>query len=120
MALSLLTTKILLVPLWLFACYSTWYLLLNNGAADDLARIKSSHPILLPGTNQPAKTSYTGISAIDNQLLTLAIVFWDTVDGSKPHSSLFAFMFAGPCVAAWSIMMVEGSRSHCERKVIML
>jgi len=118
MALSITTTKILLFFLWIFAIYSTWYLLLNNGAADHLNRIQNSNPKLLPGTNQPVKTSYTGIRAIDDQLITLAIVFWDTLDGSKPHASLFAFMFAGQYLAGWTLMLIEGSRAHHPRRVI--
>ena len=120
MAISLNTTKILLLGLWIFAIYSIGYLTLSNGTTDHLYQTLARDPPLLPGTNQPVKTSFIGIRLIDDYLSLLCIAFWDSLDGSQPHLSLFAFMFMGQYMAGYSLIMIEGARVCNKRRVISL
>ena len=100
--------------------YATWYILLNNGTVDHMKHIRDLGPRLLPGTDQPLKTVYTGIVAIDYRMTVLALFFWEHVDGSFPAGSLFCFHFATQVVAGWGLLMIEGSRHGNQWAVISL
>lgn len=103
-------TKFALVLLSAAGYYATWYIFLNNGTTKHMAHVRDVGPRLLPGTEEPVRTVYTGISAIDYQMTVLALFFWETVDGSNPAGSLFGFHFATQVIAGWGLLMVEGLR----------
>ena len=90
--------------------YATWYILLNNGSTDHMAHIRDVGPRLLPGTEEPVRTVYTGVPAINYQLTVLALFFWENVDGSNPTASLFCFHFATQVACGWGLLMIEGLR----------
>ena len=100
--------------------YSIWYIALKNGTADHLYERLEQDPLLLPGTEQPVKTTFTGIRLVDDYLSILCIAFWEVLDGSNPQVSLFAFMFMGQFMAGYSLMMIEGVRVCNKWRVIGL
>lgn len=100
--------------------YSTWSLLMNNGTVDQMIHIRDVGPRLLPGTQEPIKTSYTGIELVDSQLGVLALFFWEMVDGSRPNASLFCFYFGGQLAAGWSLLILEGLRNGNRWRIISL
>ena len=118
MATGLHVTRGLLAATWLFGVYSTWYLFLNNGTADQVDKVLASKPALLPGTNELLKTTFTGIKPIDNQLAMLAVVFYPVLDGSLPQASLFGFMFGGQFAAVYILMLIESVRSSHQGRFI--
>lgn len=113
-------TKFVLILLSAIGYYATWYILLNNGTSDQMAHIRDIGPRILPGTNEPIKTVYVGIRAIDYQLTVLALFFWELVDGSRPAASLFCFHFATQVACGWSLLMIEGLRRGHRWKIISL
>ena len=88
--------------------YTTWYFLSNNGTANHLAYTRKLQ--LLPGTEEPVRTVYTGVPAIDDQLTVLTLFFWEIVNGSNPSASLFCFYFATQVACGWGLLVMEGSR----------
>jgi len=103
-------TKFALSLLSAAGYYGTWYLLLNNGTTTYMSHIRDYGPKILPGTDEPLKTVYIGISSIDYQLTVLTLFFWELVDGSHPAASLFCFHFATQVACGWSLLMIEGLR----------
>ena len=120
MTLSMNMVKVTLVLLSAAGFYLIWYLVLNNGTSEHMAHIRDVGPRLLPGSEAPLKTSYTGIAALDYQLTVLTLFFWEAVDGSMPNASLQLFHFGGQCVAAVGLLLVEGQRSSHGWNVITL
>lgn len=118
MATSLTITQGLLIATWVFGVYSTWYLFLNNGTADQVNEVLAAKPPLLLGTNELLKTTFTGIKPIDDQLAMLAVIFYPVLDGSLPHASLFGFMFGGQFAAVYILMLIESVRSIHRGKAI--
>lgn len=108
--MAFVLTRLLLCAIFVLALYSIWGLYSSNGGSDQVDVVLAGSPPRLPGTVYPVKTKYVGVELIDHQLAMLAVVFWQIVDGSMPHFSLFSFMFAGQAVAALILLMVEGAR----------
>ena len=100
--------------------YFTWTLLMNNGTADQMKRVRGVGPQLLPGTQEPIKTTYTGIEWIDYQLGVLTLFFWEMIDGSRPNASLFSFYFGGQLAAGWCLFLMEGLRNGNRWRIISL
>ncbi len=90
---------------------SMYGLVFRNGYVDALRRLYSTGPFVLPGSNNPIFTRFTGISPLDKVVTLAGIMFCNILDGSTPQSSLYSFHFAGQLVPVWTIMMVEGLRS---------
>ena len=114
------STKVALAFLSVAAFYATWYILLHNGTTDHMAHTPVIGPRLLPGTNEPLRTVYTGVRAIDHQLTVLILFFWENIDGSNPSGSLFGFHFAAQNVCGWGLLMIEGLRHGNRWTVISL
>lgn len=72
----------------------------------------------MPGTTQPVKQRYTGIKAIDDQLVFLVVMFWEIIDGSMPDLSLFSFMFAGQALCSYTLILIEGVRNGNRGKLV--
>ena len=85
-----------------------------------MAQIRDVGPRILPGTNEPVKTKYIRISAIDYQLTVLDIFFWELVDGSHPAISLYGFYFATQVACGWGLLMIEGLRRGHRWRIISL
>ncbi|KAG6986460.1 hypothetical protein G7Y79_00082g100760 [Physcia stellaris] len=98
--------------------YATWYFLLHNGTTDHMARIRDVGARLLSGTKEPFRTIFTGIPAVDNQLTSLTLFYWELVNGFLPTGSLFCFYFATQiafllpiwCIAHLSLSQTVDSR----------
>ena len=110
MSLLFTSAKVALVFLAAGACYATWYIFLNNGTIDQITKILDVGPQLLPGTNEPLRTVYTGVPAIDRELTVLVLFFWETIDGSNPAACLFQFLFAMEVACGWGLIMIESLR----------
>ena len=110
MSLLFTSVKVALVFLAAGAYYATWYLFLNNGTIDHITKTLDVGPQLLPGTNEPLRTVYTGVPAIDHQLTVLVLLFWEAVDGSNPAASLFCFLVAMQVACGWGLLMIESLR----------
>ena len=100
--------------------YFTWYMLLNNGTTEYMSHIRDFGPRLVPGTKEPLKTEYIGISAVDYQLTVLDLFFWELVDGSLPNASLFCYHFATQVACGWGLLMIETLRSSNKMRIISL
>ena len=102
------------------AFYAVWYIFMHNGSTDQLEHVLKVGPRTLPGTQEPIKTVYTGIPAIDKQLTILVMVFWEQVDGSSPSNSLFCFHFAMQTACGWGLLMIESLRRGHRWRMISL
>ena len=114
------STRIILLLLLGAGFYGIWYLIMNNGTREHLIKLQDEGPRLLPGTNEPIKTYYTGIRVVDHQLTVLDLFFWEQVDGSRPQSSLFCYHFAAQVFSGWSLLMLESLRKGNRRRIISL
>ncbi|KAL8904281.1 MAG: hypothetical protein Q9207_003377 [Kuettlingeria erythrocarpa] len=120
MSLFLNTVKLVLLSLSGIGTYLTWYLFMNNGAADMMNNIRDPGPhIVLPYTNGALlKEHYTGIGAVDYQLRVMAIFFYNLVDGSHPSACLQAYHFGGQLVAGYALLTLESLRSSNRWRII--
>ncbi|MCJ1477789.1 hypothetical protein MMC13_006462 [Lambiella insularis] len=118
MALSVLPLQAILIVLCALGGYLTWGLAMQNGTMSMMAHIRDFGPHVLPGTDAPLKQTYTGIRAVDYQLTVLAVFFWNLVDGSMPHASLFVGKLAFQFIAAWGLLMIEGARNGNKGRLI--
>lgn len=100
--------------------YGTWYLLMNNGTSEYMSQIRDVGPPILPGTDEPLKTVYIGVPAIDYQLTVLTLFFWKLVDGSHSSASLFSFHFATQVACGWGLLMIEGLRRGHRWRIVSL
>ena len=86
-------------------------LIYRNGYIEALVKLRDEGPHVLPGSDIPILTRFTGFPPMD-KLLTLAeVMFWNVTDGSAPALSLYAFQFAGQLVPLWTIIFIESLRS---------
>jgi hypothetical protein len=75
---------------------------------------------ILPGSDEPLRTTYTGIEGLDYVLMTLGPFFWPAVSGSSPSMSLYLCGFLGSYGAAWTLLTLEGWRRGNIGKLIAL
>ena len=120
MAAVLKIASLLLILLCGAGFYGTWFLLIKNGTAEYMAKVRDMGPRLLPGTNESIRLYYTGNEKVDHQLAVLDFFFWEQVDGSQPHASLFCYHFAGQIFAGWGLLMIESLRSGNRWRIISL
>ncbi|MCJ1267865.1 hypothetical protein MMC22_007751 [Lobaria immixta] len=118
MGLLLSNLKLCLLSLSIAGLYTTWYLFYYNGTHILMIHVRDLGPRILPGTDAPLKTSYTGIGKLDYQLTVLTLVFWELVDGSRPNASLQCFHFAGQITAGWGLLLMEATRNGNRRSAI--
>ena len=118
--LSISVVSLSLLLLSAAGFYTTWILLMKNGTVYQMQHVREFGPRVLPGTQEPIKTSYTGIKSIDYQLGVLTLFFWEMVDGSRPNASLFSFYFGGQIAAGWSLLLLEGLRNGNRWRIISL
>ena len=115
---SLLFPKLSLLLLSAAGWYGTWYLLLNNGTVAKMRLIRDMGLRFLPGTEEPIRTTYTGIELIDHQLAALTLLFWEQVDGSRPDASLFCYHFASQVFEGWGVLVIESLRRGNKGRIV--
>lgn len=120
MGLTLFNLKLCLLALSAAGFYTTWYLFYCNGTRSLMVHVRDVGPPILPGTDAPLKTSYTGIGKLDYQLTVLTLFFWELIDGSLPNASLLCFHFVGQISAGWGLLMMEALRAGNRRSIISL
>ncbi|KAI4112758.1 MAG: hypothetical protein LQ345_006141 [Seirophora villosa] len=112
MSVLLNAVKLSLLSLTGLGFYLTWYLIMNNGAAEMMGHVHDRGPHVLPFTDEaPLKKCYIGIAPVDYQLTALTLFFYNVVDGSHPHASLQAYHFGGQIAAGWGLLVLESLRN---------
>lgn len=120
MALLFSSIKLCLLSLSLVGLYTSWYLIFNNGTYSLMTHIVDEGPRILPGTDAPLKTSYTGVRMLDYHLTMFTLFLWELIDGSNPNASLLFFHFVGQIAAGWGLLMVEASRTGNRGSMVSL
>lgn len=69
----------------------------------------------MPGTDFPLIRKYTGIAAVDKQLVILVTFFARAVDGSTSGFASWAMSQFG---AAWYVMVLEGLRLGNQGRIV--
>lgn len=108
--------KVLLLTVLITAIFGTHILMLENGLIDRMrAAIESKR---IPETEYALKTSWTGITPVDD-FLSLMVCFFAAVDW-RTHLPLFVqgLHFLGQLAAIWMLVIVEGLRSGNAGKAI--
>lgn len=73
----------------------------------------------IPGGPAPFKTNYTGISAVDNQLLVLVTFFATLIDGEKSWAVRLSLWYLMVQLwAGWSLLSLEGLRKGNRGRVV--
>ncbi|KAK6858153.1 hypothetical protein PG995_005852 [Apiospora arundinis] len=67
-------------------------------------------PYLLPGTQTPLRSTFTGIYPIDYLLRVLVVFFWEVADGSHPSSSAIGLYFLGQYFSVLVVFYLENVR----------
>lgn len=67
-------------------------------------------PYLLPGTQTPLRSTFTGIFPIDYLLRVLVVFFWEVADGSHPSSSAIGLYFLGQYFSVLVMFYLENVR----------
>jgi len=73
---------------------------------------------VLPGSQTPILTRYTGIQWFDKLHMLAAVIFANVVDRTAPQLSLYAIQFAGQLVPIFMVMMIEGLRVGNEKNIL--
>lgn len=110
--------KIVLPLVGLSTLYAAFYFAYINGT-DKLGWqfIESGK---LPGRNDPIRTVYTEIPAIDRLLTVLTVFFWPMTDGSHPTLTIHSVGFSGSFCSAWILLTLEAWRRGNAWKIIAL
>ena len=103
-----------------FGMYSMYGLVYRNGYYNALIRLRDHGPHLLPGSDIPILTKFTGIGPLDKVLTLAGVMFANITDGSTPQLSLYAFQFAGQLVPVFTVILVEGHRQGNRQNVLSL
>lgn len=86
----------------------------TNGYFDMIKNTIEVGPRVLPLTDLPLKTSYTGIVPLDRTLTVLQLFFANVVDGKTEGGSLllklFVLQFIGTLGAVYLVLCVEGAK----------
>ena len=103
-----------------FGINSMYGLVYRNGYYDALIRLRDHGPHLLPGSDIPILTRFTGIGPLDKVLTLAGVMFANITDGSTPQLSLYAFQFAGQLVPVFTVILIEGNRRGNRGNVMSL
>jgi hypothetical protein len=95
-------------------------LVYRNGYIDALLRLREYGPHVLPGSNIPILTRFTGIGLLDKALVLAGVMFANITDGSAPQLSLYGFQFAGQLVPLYTVLMIEAARRGNKGNIISL
>ncbi|KAJ5938135.1 hypothetical protein N7454_004477 [Penicillium verhagenii] len=100
--------RVTLFSLSAFVFYAIFYFSYVNGL-DELGK-QAVASGKLPGLNEPLRTVYTGIEAIDRVLTLLTTFFYPALDGQSPTLLLHSIGFSGTFGAAWTLVVLESWR----------
>lgn len=92
----------------------------RHGTLDLITDVVTHNSPLLPGTDAPLLTSYTGIRRLDAQLAILVTFFAPVVDRSHSNLTLSGGFGLGQFGAAWALLMLESLRFGNKAKVVSL
>ncbi|KAL9597887.1 MAG: hypothetical protein Q9219_004840 [cf. Caloplaca sp. 3 TL-2023] len=94
---GLISSTVGLYTLGALGFYGTWGRAFIDGTIQRLINaLHGSELHLMTGTEEPLRTTITGLYwPVDYFLNVLILFFWEAVDGSHPTTSLVAFYFAG-------------------------
>ena len=109
-----------LVLIHVFGVYSMYGLVYRNGYVKALLDIRDHGSHVLPGSDIPILTTFTGIGPLDKLLTLAGVMFANISDGSTPQLSLYAFHFAGQLVSIFTILLIEGKRMGNKRRLVSL
>ena len=109
-----------LTTIFAFGLNSMYVAVYRNGYIDALIRLRDVGPHVLPGSDIPILTKFTGIRPLDKVLTLAGVMFANVTDGSAPHFSLYGFQFAGQLVAVLTVVTIEGVRSGNQGAVMSL
>jgi hypothetical protein len=101
---------LVLALIHIFGLNSMYGLIFRNGYYRALRNLFDKGPYVLPGSNDPILTRFTGIDPLDKLLKLAAVMFANVTDGSTPQLSLYAFQFSGQLVSVLTVIMIEGGR----------
>lgn len=117
----LYTLALILLPLLSVAgAYGTLILGGSNGTFDELRGLLTQKIPLLPGSDAALLKHYTGIKAIDRQLLILVTFFAPVVGHGNNDLRLFSIQGAGQFGAAWTLLTMESLRLGNKGKLVSL
>lgn len=74
-------------------------LVLCNSYYDALIHLRDHGPHVLPGSNSPILTRFSGFVPLDKLLTLAGVMFANVTDSSAPQLSLYAFHFTGQLVS---------------------
>ena len=106
-----------------FGAYGTFGAGFKNGLFDSIAR-SVGHEVevkdkYFPGGPAPYKTTYTGIEAIDGQLVTLIAFFTYIIDGPKTWDAVLVYWYLmSQFCAGWTLLSLEGLRKGNKGHVV--
>ncbi|PMD52696.1 uncharacterized protein K444DRAFT_668381 [Hyaloscypha bicolor E] len=103
-----------------FGVNSMYGLVYRNGYIDALLRLREYGPHVLPGSNIPILTRFTGIGLLDKALVLAGVMFANITDGSAPQLSLYGFQFAGQLVPLYTVLMIEAARRGNKGNIMSL
>lgn len=113
-----MAAKILLPLLSLSVFYTIFYYAEINGAHKlSLEAVGSK---LLPETNEPLRTIYTGVEGLDRLLTVLTTFFWPMADCSHPALMLHSIGFSGAFGSGWILVTLESWRRGNSRTLAAL
>lgn len=96
-----------------FGVYGTFVAGFSNGLFDSISK-SAGHEVkdrYFPGGPAPYKTTYTGIEAVDNQLVTLIVFFTYIIDGPKTWDVVLVYWYTmAQFCAGWTLLSLEGLR----------
>ena len=99
-----------LAAIFVFGLDSMYGLVYRSGYVDALIRLRDVGPHVLPGSNTPILTTFTGLRPLDKVLTLAGVMFANVTDGSSLQSSLYGFQFAGQLVSVLTVITIEGIR----------
>jgi hypothetical protein len=107
---SRIAATAILVAISAFGYFSIIGLTARNGWGDKFNAYTSREIAVLPDTDIPARTHFTGVAGLDYVLVQLVKFFYPCVTGQLPALPFFSIYFAGQAIALHSILMLEGLR----------
>lgn len=119
-ALRILAISIL-ISLSAFGAYCTFGAAAKNGlfAAITKASGPNAEPKYFPGGPVPYKTTYTGIAALDDKLVTLIAVFTAILDGPKTEDVSWVSRYLMlQFLAGWTLISLEGLRQGNRGRIV--
>ena len=118
---TLRTIALVVLPLFSLAgFYSTLVLSSRNGTFEMIRNLVSQDIPLWPGTEEILIRTFTGVKAIDNQLMVLTTFFAPVADGHTAAIKGFSIFGLGQFGAIWALLVMESLRKGNSGKLVSL